>query len=364
MPDPEDLTPDNDQLNLSGAPDDEFLSGGSDQDFVEPEVVDETSVPSEPTIGSVPPTYLADKLGLDSSRYEGKSEDDVYRDISDRLHRAAALEQEVQSLKPYAHLGYQQIYSQNVAPQPPQEPSGDQEKPWWAEKWSPPELNEHLVDQYLNPDGSFKENTPPEIQGQILQYQGYRSGAAKQFFDNPYNYIYEAIKTSPLVDEIREQVHQEMFYENVQSQSDRWVQDNSDWLFAQDGNGQVAVGLGGVPIPTEYGRRFNEYLGLAAQRGIMSPMDRIDFAKSYMIRDFNLQDSQRSAYETTPATPADSLADSNAAELKSRAATPSAQRRPSQTGTQASGSVDPESMEGKSLTEKLFARGREAGLVS
>lgn len=198
-------------------------------------------------------TQTADVWGNFRSMPEFQGAND--EQIASRLYEAMQREQvatralqQYQTIIPAAseYLSNREMFEQwkrsqanSVAPQNmPQQAPQPEEQPWW----NPPKVRESYK-QYLVRDQQGREmiaeEAPLEARHELSEYQAYRANFAKTFLENP-----EAA-LGPMVEKIVADRAQSIAQSKIDELKEqefvtRIEQENSDWLYDQNGNAAPA----------------------------------------------------------------------------------------------------------------------------
>jgi hypothetical protein len=238
----------------------------------------------------------------------------AYSGINEAQRQLAQYQQVV----PYAteYLQNRQAYlkwqeEQAKASAPKEEPK----KKWW----SPPEVSESFKSYIIRDPQSGKEIIDPQAplhaREALRQYQDYTANFARKFVTDPENTLKPFIEDVAM-QKAKELVEQHLGQYKAQNYVQSLEQQNSDWLYNQDGS-----------ISRE-GQAVQAYIQQAQEMGIGSPEARWQYATGMLQRDLlNLRYQQMQAapqgYAATPAPeappPADPVAQQNMQFLRERA---------------------------------------------
>ncbi len=222
---------------------------------------------------------LPDFKGHDDTQIAGR----LYASLEREKAATKALQQ-YQQLIPYAQeylthrdafdqwRQYQgQAQPQMQQPQAPQAPQPEQHK-WW----NPPELRDsdrrYLVKDQNGRD-SIAEDAPLHARERLMDYMQYRADFAQKFLSDPQAAL------GPMVEQVAAERAREIVQEQIREVSEASYvstleQQNSDWLYEQDGK-----------TPTREGLMIQKYIGQAAQAGYGTPQERWQFACDMVERD-------------------------------------------------------------------------------
>jgi len=173
-----------------------------------------------------------------------------------------------------------------------------EEPPKW---WSPPQVKDTWKSYIVRDPETGREvispDAPLEAQHALREYQNYTADFARRFVTDP-----EAT-LSPFVEQVAQRKAEELVNQALSGyQAQNYVQSleqqNSDWLYDQ--NGQV----------TREGQAIQAYIGQAQQMGIQSPEARWRYATGMLERDLlnmryqqHQQASQQPAPQPVPSEP-------------------------------------------------------------
>lgn len=145
-----------------------------------------------------------------------------------------------------------------------------QQKPWYADFWNPPEYNpawEQMIQQ--DAQGNFVPvpGAPPDVIPKLLAYRQFRKEQAEKFLSNPAEFIAPIVRH--LAKEEAQNLVQDQFSQRqAQSSSAEFVQQNMNWLYEKDPNGNVKQtqvfnpstgGFTAVPQLSQWGQAFAKY---------------------------------------------------------------------------------------------------------
>lgn len=248
----------NEELEVAGFPEQPADAQGTDASAP----VDQVSPPSEatpaaPVEAPAPPAWY-EKAGF-------QSEEAAWQAWGKLNLRAQQAEQWAQHL---AQERAQQAQAAEAAK--PAKPS------WHEQVWNPPKLNQALVQQYTDPEtGKLRPEAPPGLRQQVDEYLAYQSDFKQRFNENPYKLFWDAYQ-EPLK-EMLDQRFNELYQQNFgqyQSELDArtWVQQNADYLFAKDAQGNYIPDpyQPGKYLPTPQGATYLRKLQ-AIERGEVDP---------------------------------------------------------------------------------------------
>jgi hypothetical protein len=245
--------------------------------------------------------------------------------------------EQLRPLAPYAYE-YQQkagqfnqwLQQQQTAQQQPK-----QQGPWYSKWYNPPEWNpawERLIKQ--NEDGSLSpvQGAPPDIVAKYLAHSQYQSDQLRKFRDNPYEFIKEPVRhlaQQIAQEEVRRHLGQ---YQEVNS-SKQFVEQNANWIFEMDPNGQrkfqqVVDPRSGQyvnqPVLSPWGQRFQQYVAQEEarqrQRGYMDVEEQKRNALGWVQRDYALYALQNGQKPQSP--PVDPRQQSNQQFLQGQGSLP------------------------------------------
>jgi hypothetical protein len=244
---------------------------------------------------------------------------DLYQSRQGYLESQRQLQQ-YQQVVPYAqeYLRNQREFeawrkSQAEAAQP--KPA---EKPKW---WNPPAVDDSLKSYIIRDPQTGKEiidpNAPLHAREALRQYQDYTANFARKFVTDPENTLKPFIEDVAM-QKAKELVEQHLGQYKAQNYVQSLEQQNSDWLYNQDGS------------VSREGQAVQAYIQQAQEMGIGSPEARWQYATGMLQRDLlNLRYQQmqaapqmaqgHAAPEAPPAPPADPVAQQNMQFLRERA---------------------------------------------
>jgi hypothetical protein len=158
------------------------------------------------------------------------------------------------------------------------------EKPKW---WNPPAVDDSLKSYIIRDPQTGREvidpNAPLHAKETLRQYQDYTANFARKFVTDPENTL------KPFIEEVAMQKAQELVQQQLgQYQTKNYVQgleqQNSDWLYNQDGS------------VSREGQAIQAYIQQASEIGIGSPEARWQYATGMLQRDLlNLRYQQMQA---------------------------------------------------------------------
>lgn len=228
---------------------------------------------------------LVQRLGLSGADWQGLDDAAVTARIQKTLSDLGNLRTANEKMTPYARLGYkyrqhqpqfeqflqsgqqsgQQIPSSPAGPRPGAQ-GQQQDKPWWAEVWNPPQFDQRLLTELVDPaTGRIRPEAPPDLVAQAKAWAEYKQQAEEKFWANPHEFIYN----SPAMAQFRKDVMQEavqqagaMMQRQAVMQHYRTLEQGaSEWLYARDDGGQVQIDqMTGNPVLSPMGTLFNLYL--------------------------------------------------------------------------------------------------------
>jgi hypothetical protein len=245
---------------------------------------------------------------------------DLYQSRQGYLESQRQLQQ-YQQVVPYAqeYLRNQREFeawrkSQAEAAQP--KPA---EKPKW---WNPPAVDDSLKSYIIRDPQTGKEIIDPQAplhaREALRQYQDYTANFARKFVTDPENTLKPFIEDVAM-QKAKELVEQHLGQYKAQNYVQSLEQQNSDWLYNQDGS------------VSREGQAVQAYIQQAQEMGIGSPEARWQYATGMLQRDLlNLRYQQMQAappmaqgYAAPPAPeappPADPVAQQNMQFLRERA---------------------------------------------
>lgn len=272
------------------------------------------------------------------------------------LQEAQRQLQQYQQVVPYAqeYLQYRQPFmewqkSQAEAAQKQANP----EPPKW---WNPPQVKDTWR-SFIVRDEQGNEvidpNAPLEAQAALREYQAYTADFARKLVTDPEN----ALK--PLVEQVATQKAQELVQQQLgQYQAQNFVTDleqqNSDWLYDQQGN------------VTQEGQAVRGYIDQARQIGIQDPQARWKYATGMLQRDLlemrygqmqqaTMAQGQFGAPAPAPQQPTDPVAQQNMQFLRERA---------TRTTNRSAGATEPQAPRQRlSFEERLRGQLQQDGVI-
>lgn len=200
----------------------------------------------------------------------------ISADVQAQLDRYRAMEGEYQQLNQYRHLiplGYR-AYQQSGQPNPaaPQQPKT--EHPWGL-----PDFDQNLLN-LVRRDPATNElvalpGAPPDALLRVQDYQAKARQAHEKLLTDPVNAIWSAIEAKVRA------TYQEQFgqqYGQIQQQqtTQQIIQQNSDWLYAKDQQGNAVTSFDpstGQHKPTlsPYGQQYVQFVRQAVAWGVQDP---------------------------------------------------------------------------------------------
>lgn len=318
--------------------------------------------------GSAPAAGTGEVWGAFRQLPQFQGADD--RAIASRLYEALQREQsathalqQYQSIIPVAseYLSKKEQFEQWQASQrqaaqqmpQPQQPRVE-ESPWW----NPPKVRD-AYKQYLTRDQHgrevISEDAPLDARHALSEYQAYKANFAQKFLEDPQAAL------GPMVEKVAVERAESIVQERLgRMQEEQFVssleQQNSDWLYDQNGNASPE------------GLLAQKYIQDARQLGIQGAKARWEFATRMVERDLllaNMQRSQQVQQYAAPAprpvqqqavNPANAAAQKNMEFLRQQAMRTASQR----TATSTDARVPTKSM---TFAEKLAAQLQEQGLA-
>jgi hypothetical protein len=280
--------------------------------------------------------------------YSGQDDIAIARDLYQSRQGYQAAQQQLRQYQAitadYARNAdeFRKWQASQAQPQAPAQPA----KPKW---WDPPQVKDTWKQYIVRDPETGREviapDAPFEAQSAIRDYQAYTANFAKKFVTDPEGTL------KPFIEDIarakaEEMVQQSLGQYTAQNYVQGLEQQNSDWLYDEQGN-----------ISPE-GRAIQAYIEQAAQAGIADPQARWQYATGMLERDLlNLryqQMQQTMAQPQVPAQPApvapqpEPVAQQNMQFLRERAT-----RAPSRSG----GATEPRAPRPKqSFEERLRAQ--------
>lgn len=279
-----------------------------------------------------PSTLLAQRLGLDPSRYQ--SEDEVYeavkQTIAYRDQERQALEVSRQQIAQYQAYLSQLQQAQLPTPQPqPEAP-----KPSW---WNPPAYNEEQSRRWLtkNDQGEtvWKDGTPAEIRKQAEDYLDYQENFRRKLFTNPEEALAPMLETRD--QKLYQKAKQDALQEFQAKQTEHLVQEElkkyAPHFVERDALGQEVRDpyTGSVKL-NAVGQAFQNYDNFLLQHNITDPKTRLEACIKHVQGDLAvkiLQDKSRSPQPPAQQAPP-SQAEQRKQELLQRAV-----RQPNRSGS-------------------------------
>ena len=294
------------------------------------------------------------------------------RAIASRLYEALQREQsathalqQYQSLIPVTseYLSKKEMFEQWVAsqqqaqqrqPQMMPQQAQPEESPWW----NPPKLRD-AYRQYLVRDESGREMISPEApldaRHALSEYQAYKANFAQKFLEDPQATL------GPMVEKVAVERAESIVQERLgRMQEEQFVtsleQQNSDWLYDQNGNASPE------------GLLAQKYIQDARSLGIQGAKARWEYATRMVERDLLLSNMQRSQQAQQyaaqaprpapqpPVNPANTAAQRNMEYLRTQAMRTASQRPAATTDAR----VPTKPM---TFAEKLAAQLQEQGMA-
>lgn len=170
--------------------------------------------------------------------------------------------------------------AQRRQPQAEQKPAD----PWWKKSWNPPDVSESLINQWVE-DGAFKPDTPLEVRQKIVDYLQYRKDWNSKFSSNPIQTIYDGIKDQ-ILNDVRSVSQEAVGGYEMQQWAQGTIHQISNWAFALNPDGSVALDASNKPVRTPDGQRYAGYLVQAYNAGVQDPRAQHQYALSLMDRDY------------------------------------------------------------------------------
>ena len=150
-------------------------------------------------------------------------------------------------------------------------PAPTQDDPWHKKYWNPPEFNqgwERLITQDVNGNLLPAPGAPPDIVPKYLAYRQFRAEQADKFMSNPYEFMAPAIQHLAR-QEAEKLVEERMKRQSEQQSSLQFVQEQSNWLYEKDQNGQTKQQMTfnpqsgtytQTPMLSQWGQAFASYV--------------------------------------------------------------------------------------------------------
>jgi hypothetical protein len=207
--------------------------------------------------------------------FRGQDDVSIARNLYQTYHGFGQAQQQLRQYQEYASeyarnadqfRKWQAAQQQAAAPPQPQ-------KPKW---WDPPQVRDEWKQFIVRDPESGREiiaqDAPLDAQAAIKSYQAYTAQFAKKFVTDPEGTL------KPFVEDLVQQKAQEIVQQQLgQYTTQNYVQSleqqNSDWLYNQDGS-----------VSNE-GLAIQHYIDQAARSGIADPQARWVFATSMLERD-------------------------------------------------------------------------------
>lgn len=273
-------------------------SGSASQDLDTSPAVESSSPAPETSQSQAPAQQDVWSNFRSMQEFKGQADPDIARNLYGYMQRERAATKalsQYQQLIPYAqeYAQYKPQFdqwraqqSQQMQPAPQPQQMQQQAAPPKQGWWNPPPVRESYK-QYLVKDENGREvihpDAPLDARHSLYEYQKYKADFAQKFLSDPQ----EAL--GPMVEDrarsIAQQIVQEQFQ---QAQEASYVsgleKENSDWLYQADGR-----------TPTREGLMVQRYIGIAAQRGIVDPEARWEYACDLVERDLQAELLQEQA---------------------------------------------------------------------
>lgn len=207
-------------------------------------------------------------------------------DIQAQLDRYRAMEGEYQQLQQYRHLiplgyrAYQQAGQPTPAGQPAAQPQAE------AHPWGLPQFDQRLLD-FVARDPQTGRLTvlpggPPDAAIRVEEYQAKLREVQTEFYTNPMKLL------GPMIEKKAQEIAQKQFQENFgavqqQQQTQQIIQQNRDWLYAKDAQGQPVTQFNPATgrnqeVLSPYGQQYVQFVRQAEQYGVRDPEAQHSFA--------------------------------------------------------------------------------------
>lgn len=324
-------------------------------------------VDSSPAEGSSPAAGTGEVWGAFRQLPQFQGADD--RAIASRLYEALQREQsathalqQYQSIIPVAseYLSKKEMFEkwqasqQQQPPQPQMAQQPAEQSPWW----NPPKVRD-AYKQYLVRDESGREaispDAPLDARHSLSEYQAYKANFAQKFLEDPQATL------GPMIEKVAVERAESIFQEQLARRDEEnfvtsLEQQNSDWLYDQNGNASPE------------GLLAQKYIQDARSLGIQGAKARWEFATRMVERDLLISNMQRSQQaqqlaaqaprpvQQQPASPANAAAQKNMEFLRQQAMRTASQRPAATTDAR----VPTKPM---TFAEKLASQLQEQGLA-
>lgn len=165
---------------------------------------------------------------------------------------------------------------------PPKEEAPRQPEQSGNSWWNPPQVDQNLISvfQVVDSEGrrTFRDGTPPEVIQQAEKLTAHYQKWARDIIENPDVVLPKIIQAvvEPLIEKKLNTVQQTQKQEEVR---DEFIRTNSEWLFVKDPLTGQAGDL------SEDGKKFEAWLGEAAEIGITDYSSQIKYANALRAAD-------------------------------------------------------------------------------
>lgn len=213
-------------------------------------------------------------------------------------------------------------------------------------EWEPPEFDREwlqLVDQDPR-SGRYlaKPGVNPVIADRVNEFDRWQ----QKYGQNPVAPV-RAMMQHELPGLIQSQVAQAIQQYQHQQTVNSIVDRNSEWMYQRDASGRVAMGVGGVPIPTPQGMRYGQLVQQLERSGMRDPNQVDQFARNLLMGELAQGQLRSGQQQVDPAQQRNGLA-------SSRTQTNQLQSLPASQRQVTPGATEPDAT-GISLTEMLRA---------
>lgn len=278
-----------------------------------------------------PSSLLAQRLGLDPSRYQSDDEavEAVRKTLEIREQERQALEVSRQQIAQYQAYLSQLQQAQLPTPQP----QAEVKQSWW----NPPAYNEEQAKRWLtkNDQGEvvWKDNTPAEIRKQAEDYLDYQENFRRKLFTNPEEALAPMLETRD--QKLYQKAKQDALQEFQATQTERMVQEElkkyAPHFVERDALGQEVRDpyTGSVKL-NSVGQAFQNYDNFLLQHNITDPKTRLEACIKHVQGDLAVKIlNERQGQVPTQAQPASP----SPAEQQKRALLQRAVRQPNRSGS-------------------------------
>lgn len=303
----------------------EALSGGNDEQAYTSEQVDTSEQPYTEPGQPVDPNFYEQ---VNNYGFRTSDDSEAQNTLLQSYHAAQQQNYAMQQQQAQQQQYVQQMQQLAEAGQQYQELSQQPEFQDWAEAtygqdeaqqedtwWTPPDLTEDEIKKWREPRQDqrtgqwywdWKANAPADIRRKAEEYIDYHKQWAQDLAQRPHEVLPEIIEREfdklfvdrygRLLDEYDDRRSSQQREETIESINSR----NSDWLYGQDANGNVAYDQQGQPVMTPHGQEVIGYVNQLRESGMTDPEQMWDVATRMMAGKIATQQLQQQQNQPAP----------------------------------------------------------------